>query len=523
MMLKKLLLCTGLAALSFHAGAQVLLGIDVSTYQGNITWSSVKNNSAKKFAWAKASEGVNLTDNQFVNNEVNGTAAGVVMGAYHFSRPESNSAVSEANYFVSVAGAYIKAGRLPPALDLEDPGGSSPALTSYFTSAALTSWVQTWMTTVQNATGITPVLYTSGGIANYLGSSLHVYKLWTADPDGSATATPSATYLGTWPTWTFKQYSWTGAISGISGNVDMDSFNGDTAAFNNIVHPVPPVCHTWYAALPYSTSFEVPWITDSCVNVSARLPDRFWKSSNGGTTPNGDDMWHRDDYAGGDWSAPTSGAYTPTASDRSYSARFHNAPPPAGSTGLLDLYVNFSGAGAKTISFDYIHNEVSPAPFSFDVLLSTDGGSTFPTTLLTIPGATQAAAWTHQSVSINISSATSVIRFRVTDKGNADVGIDNLVVSNNPLGISEEVMKTAVTLYPNPNNGSFTLSVSGFIKEPLRLEIYDALGRQVYNELYRADAAQINLEDQANGIYFYRVMTASGDKLMAGGKMILKH
>jgi hypothetical protein len=116
-----------------------------------------------------------------------------------------------------------------------------------------------------------------------------------------------------------------------------------------------------------------------------------------------------------------------------------------------------------------------------------------------------------------------VIRFRVTDKGNADVGIDNLVVSNNPLGISEEVMKTAVTLYPNPNNGSFTLSVSGFIKEPLRLEIYDALGRQVYNELYRADAAQINLEDQANGIYFYRVMTASGDKLMAGGKMILKH
>jgi GH25 family lysozyme M1 (1,4-beta-N-acetylmuramidase) len=443
-MVKKLLLFSGLASLSLQAGAQVVLGIDVSSYQGSITWSSVKNTSAKVFSWAKATEGVNFTDAQFVNNEVNGTSAGVVMGAYHFSRPETNSAVSEANYFVSVAGTYIKAGNLPPALDLEDPGGSSPALTSYFTSAALTSWVQTWMTTVQNATGITPVLYTSGGIANYLGSSLHAYKLWIADPDGSATATPSSTYLGTWPTWTFKQYSWTGAVSGISGNVDMDSFNGDMTAFNNLINPVPPVCHTWYASLPYSTSYEVPWVTDSCARVSQRLPDRFWKSSDGGTTPNGDDMWHRDDYTGGDWSAPTNGAYTPAASAGSYSARFHNAPPPAGSTGSLDLYINLSAAGTKTIGFDYIHNEVSPAPFSFDVLLSTDGGATFPTTLHTITGATAFAAWTHQSVTTNTNSATSVIRFRVTDKGNADVGIDNLSITASPLGLTEETTNSAV-------------------------------------------------------------------------------
>jgi GH25 family lysozyme M1 (1,4-beta-N-acetylmuramidase) len=231
MMVKRLLLCAMSSLLVLHTNAQVLLGIDVSTYQGSITWSSVKNTSGKKFSWAKATEGVNITDGTFVNNEVNGTTAHVVMGAYHFSRPETNSATAEANYFLSVAGSYIHAGNLPPALDLEDPGGTSPGLTSFFTSAALTSWVQTWMTTVQSATGVTPVLYTSGSICNYLGSSLHTYKLWTADPDGSATATPSATYIGTWPTWTFKQYSWTGAVSGISGNVDMDSFNGTFPLF----------------------------------------------------------------------------------------------------------------------------------------------------------------------------------------------------------------------------------------------------------------------------------------------------
>jgi len=521
-MIKKLLLSSVSVVLGLGAGAQTILGIDVSTYQGNITWSSVRNTSTKLFSWAKASEGVNITDNQFVNNENNGTAAHVYMGAYHFSRAESNTAVAEANYFLSVAGSYIGPGHLPPALDLEDPGGSSPALTSYFTSAALTTWVVDWMTTVQNATGVTPVLYTDGSIANYLGSAAHAYKLWTADPDGSPTATPSATYIGTWPTWTFKQYSWTGAISGISGNVDEDVFNGDTAAFNLLVNPVPPVCHTWYATFPYATSFETQWVTDSCAEVAQRLPDMYWKSSTGGTTPNGDDFWHRQDYTGGDWSTPTNGAYTPVASNGSYSARFHNDPPPAGSIGMLDLYINLSPTGTKNISFDYIHNEASPSPFSFDVLLSTDGGATFPTTLLTITSA-QMAAWTTQTVTTTSTSATSVLRFRTTDKGTADVGIDNLKVSTVPTGIDEPILNSNFAVFPNPNNGSFTYFVSAVVNEKTQLEVFDGLGRKVYSALCNPGSTSVNLENAANGIYFFRVMNENGERLLSEGKLIIKN
>jgi len=58
---------------------------------------------------------------KFIDNMNAGVSAGVVMGAYHFARPDNNSAVDEANHFVSVAGNYIGAGYLPPALDLEDP------------------------------------------------------------------------------------------------------------------------------------------------------------------------------------------------------------------------------------------------------------------------------------------------------------------------------------------------------------------------------------------------------------------
>jgi GH25 family lysozyme M1 (1,4-beta-N-acetylmuramidase) len=522
-MIKKLLPISVFTLFSLGLQAQTILGVDVSSYQGTITWTSVKKTSTKLFAWAKATEGTTIADADFVNNEVNGVAAKVYMGAYHFAHPETNTATAEANYFVSIAGKYIKSGELPPALDLEDPP-SGTALTTYFTSAALTTWVQDWMTAVQNATGITPVLYTSGSIANYLGSSLHTYKLWTADPDGSPTATPSSTYLGGWSTWTFKQYSWTGTVSGISGSVDMDSFNGDTAAFNALVNaspPPPPVCKTFYTGLPYSMSFENTWIYDSCAEYDQRLPDKYWKSGIGGTTPDGDDYWHRDDYTGSDWSTPTNGAYSPTSSKGSYSARFHNDPPPAGSTGMLDLYVNLSASGTKTISFDYIHNELSPSPFAFDVMLSTDGGSTFPTTLLSIPA--QVAAWTTQSVATTATSATSVIRFMVTDKGTSDVGIDNLNVTVGPTGISEIGQNSNFMVYPNPNNGTFTVSIGGSNIEKMQLSVYDALGQMVYNTIVNSGNTQVDIGNKATGIYFYRIMNEAGDKLIGDGKLVVQH
>ncbi|HXC04657.1 MAG TPA: glycoside hydrolase family 25 protein, partial [Bacteroidia bacterium] len=156
--------------------SQTILGIDVSTYQGTINWTSVKT-AGITFAWAKATEGLTVTDNQYAANAVNGPAAGIYMGAYHFAHPDVNStnagAVSEANYFLSVAGPYIMTCELPPALDLE--------VSTSLTSAQLTSWVQTWMTTVKNATGITPVLYTDGSIANSLGASMASFcNLWIA-------------------------------------------------------------------------------------------------------------------------------------------------------------------------------------------------------------------------------------------------------------------------------------------------------------------------------------------------------
>src|SRR5437764_1452603 len=89
-----LLVCANFLVISGALAARDV-GIDVSHFQGTITasnWTSI-HSAGKDFAWAKADEGATNTfnDAQFTANMTNGNNAGVLMGAYHFARPETNS------------------------------------------------------------------------------------------------------------------------------------------------------------------------------------------------------------------------------------------------------------------------------------------------------------------------------------------------------------------------------------------------------------------------------------------------
>ena len=209
-------------------------GIDVSHHQGNINWSEVYG-AGYRFAFVKASEGVGWEDSNFVTNMENGRNAGLLMGAYHFARPDlGNDAIDEALYFVSVARDYLKGGYLRPALDLEV--GSSLG------KEALSNWVHEWMETLKNETGIEPIIYVNSNYANnYLDTSVAKYDLWIAHWTYDPTISPNT---GIWDSWDFLQYSNNGSVSGISGDVDLDLFNGDMSRlYDTFVIPEnqPPV------------------------------------------------------------------------------------------------------------------------------------------------------------------------------------------------------------------------------------------------------------------------------------------
>ena len=64
-----------------------------------------------------------------------------------------------------------------------------------------------------------------------------------------------------------------------------------------------------------------------------------------------------------------------------------------------------------------------------------------------------------------------------------------------------------VSLYPNPNYGSFTIKMSGS-EEIKSIEVINLVGQEVYS-VQNPSALQINLPVETTGIFFVKVTTAS--------------
>lgn len=74
----------------------------------------------------------------------------------------------------------------------------------------------------------------------------------------------------------------------------------------------------------------------------------------------------------------------------------------------------------------------------------------------------------------------------------------------------EDFESSYFTIYPNPNNGSFTIS-SDKIIDDVNIEVYDIRGRKVYNELYRNfENETIRLNAVQSGMYLLNII--SGNK-----------
>ncbi len=213
----------GLVVTASPAYAQGLPGIDVSNWQGSINWTSVRN-AGIQFAYIKATEGTSYTDPRFDANYPAAYYAGVIRGAYHFALPDRSSGAVQANFFARNGGAWSADNlTLPGALDLEaNPYGS---YCYGLSTTAMRNWISDFLNTYYARTGRYAVIYTTTSWWNqctgsWSGTAAN-HPLWIARWASSPGTLPAGYRI-----WTFWQYTSTGSVSGISGNVDRDYFNG---------------------------------------------------------------------------------------------------------------------------------------------------------------------------------------------------------------------------------------------------------------------------------------------------------
>ena len=200
-------------------------GIDLSSFQPSFDWAAEKGRIS--FAFIKATEGTTIRDPDFATNWQQAKALGIVRGAYHFAHP-SNGAAAESQAFLDVVRAHgLTAGDLL-ALDLETSDGLSPA--------RVAEYAGNWCADVHKATGHTPIVYTFLAFAQQGNcAGLGRYPLWIAEPSAPAgrPVVPEP-----WSTWKFHQY---GTTRVGTNTVDVNVFNGDTAALKAFANPAPPV------------------------------------------------------------------------------------------------------------------------------------------------------------------------------------------------------------------------------------------------------------------------------------------
>jgi lysozyme len=189
-------------------------GIDISHYQERIDWSRVRNAQIKgqplRFVIIKATEGISIIDENFIDNFYQARQNDLIRGAYHFFTPDEDP-VRQARFFIKQV--KLETGDLPPVLDVEKAGNLS--------TKQLRKAVHTWLDVIEKHYGIKPIIYTGYSFKlKYLNDgTFDAYPYWIAHY-----YVEQLQYKGQWSFW---QYTDMGRIDGINGSVDCNIFNGE--------------------------------------------------------------------------------------------------------------------------------------------------------------------------------------------------------------------------------------------------------------------------------------------------------
>jgi lysozyme len=219
-----------LADQSSAAPVEPIKGIDVSRFQGKISWKKVSKTDIR-FAYVQASRGSGKDctvvpeecgrDQYFARNYANANAEGLRVGAYHRAFAKGGTrekakedARAEANRFINVVGSVAN-DDLRPALDVESPF-------TRLDESRLRLWIRTWLNRVEKKLNVKPLIYTNSSswlaTGNTTSFANQGHPLWVANFDVPRPSVPAENWAG--KGWTIWQYTSSGRVKGVTGNVD---------------------------------------------------------------------------------------------------------------------------------------------------------------------------------------------------------------------------------------------------------------------------------------------------------------
>jgi len=222
-----------------------IYGIDISRYQHGkgrkkhpILWNRLRishlGRKSKKqisgvvdypvsFCFIKSTESTRIRNPYFAQDYNAARKAGIPVGAYHFFSTRQTGA-AQAQFFI--AHTQFRKGDLPPVLDIEPTDGRIAGMGG---SQALWRNIRAWLQAVEKRCGVKPILYLNQKFINkYLPDAPDIardYKIWIARYGEYKPGVK----LVVW------QLSPDGRVRGITGDVDINVFNGYRQQFDDFL------------------------------------------------------------------------------------------------------------------------------------------------------------------------------------------------------------------------------------------------------------------------------------------------
>ena len=198
-------------------GGRAKTGVDVSTYQGEIDWQAVAADGIEfailRLGYRGYTEGGLFLDQTFTSNLQGALDAGLDVGVYFFSQAITPEEAEEEAQFIldAVQGYEIT---YPIAFDWEPISPGEEARTDSLDNGVLTRCAGAFCAKIREA-GYTPAVYfnQSLGYLRYNLRELTEHILWLAEYD---TKPDFYYHFDLW------QYTHTGQVAGIQGDVDLD-------------------------------------------------------------------------------------------------------------------------------------------------------------------------------------------------------------------------------------------------------------------------------------------------------------
>lgn len=197
-------------------------GVDISHHNGDVNWEQLKNEGVA-FAYIKATEGVSHKDRSYKDNYPAAKLADIKVGAYHFYTFGLDGA-EQANRFIR--DAKVADDDLIPMIDVEHSPYNRHSWDDNYRKLVIDE-LKKMEQVLFDYYGVHPIIYTNRDCYKlYIKGHLTENLIWMSDLHNEPSIDDNE--------WIIWQFSHTGRLNGVKGDVDLNYFRYSYRRFEEL-------------------------------------------------------------------------------------------------------------------------------------------------------------------------------------------------------------------------------------------------------------------------------------------------